>query len=164
MKYFARIGQTEYEVEIEANQVRINGELIEVDLMQGGVPGFYSMIASGRSYELLVETKRFNYDVTLRGEQFQVQIEDERTRRLNSGRRAPALPAGELAVKAPIPGLVIQVLIAIGETIAEGQPLVILGAMKMENEIRSLRAGVVKSIAVKAGQPVDKNETLLVME
>ncbi|MCB0022198.1 MAG: acetyl-CoA carboxylase biotin carboxyl carrier protein subunit [Caldilinea sp.] len=76
----------------------------------------------------------------------------------------PSLPAGELAVVAPIPGLVVKVLAAAGDAIEEGQPLVILEAMKMENEIRSMRPGVIKSVEVAPGQRVEQNAVLIVLE
>jgi biotin carboxyl carrier protein len=113
---------------------------------------------------MLVAADRFNYTVNMRGEQFQVQVEDERARRLNRGRRLPTLPDGELAVTAPIPGLVVKLLVAVGESIEEGQPLVILEAMKMENELRSMRAGVIKEIVAGPGQRVEQNAVLLILE
>ncbi|RIK39109.1 MAG: hypothetical protein DCC55_19095 [Chloroflexi bacterium] len=80
------------------------------------------------------------------------------------GRRAPALPHGELPIKAPISGLIVKVLVEPGDTVEDGQPLVILEAMKMENEIRSLRSGVVKSVTIAAGKRVEQNEVLVVLE
>ena len=91
-------------------------------------------------------------------------MQDERSRRLNQARKMPSLPAGEMAVAAPIPGLVVKVLVAAGDAIEEGQPLVILEAMKMENEIRSMRPGVVKSVEVAPGQRVEQNAVLIVLE
>lgn len=164
MKYFARVGQTEYEVEIVGDQVLVNGEVVDVDLRQSGAPELYSLLFDGRSYEMLIEADRFSYGVTLRGERFEVQVEDERTRRLNAGRKMPALPDGELAVTAPIPGLVVKVLVAAGDVIQEEQPLVLLEAMKMENEIRAQRGGVVKKVEIAAGQRVEQNGILLVLE
>lgn len=164
MKYYSRVGQREYEIEIEGDQVFVDGERIEVDLRQSGAPELYSLLFNGRSYELLIEAERFNYGVTVRGERFEVQVEDERTRRLNAGRMMPAVPEGELAVRAPIPGLVVRVLVEVGDTIQDGQALVLLEAMKMENEIRALRGGVVKKIEVAAGQRVEQNGVLLVLE
>lgn len=164
MKYYARIGLNEYEIEIDKETVTINGESVVVDLCQSGVPELYSVLFGGHSYDMIIEPNRFNYTITFRGEQFQVQVEDERTRKLNTGRKAPALPQGELAIRAPIPGLVVKVLIAVGDEIIDGQPLVILEAMKMENELRSLRAGVVRSITVVEGQRVEQNEVLLVVD
>lgn len=164
MKYYARIGLNEYEIEVDQETVTINGEKVVVDLRQSGVPELYSVLFGGQSHDMLIEPQRFNYTITFRGEQFQVQVEDERTRKLNTGRKAPALPHGELAIRAPIPGLVVKVLVDVGDVIADGQPLVILEAMKMENEIRSLRAGTVRSIAVIQGQRVEQKEVLLVVD
>lgn len=164
MKYYARIGENEYEIEIDKDQVLVNGEAVTVDLKQSGVPELYSVLFGGRSYDMLIQSERFDYAVTFHGEQFQVQVEDERTRRLNTGRKAPTLPNGELAIKAPIPGLVVKVLVEKDAQITEGQPLVILEAMKMENEIRSPRAGVVKGISVAAGQRVEQNGVMLILE
>lgn len=164
MKYFARVGQNEYEIEIVGDQVLLNGQVVDVDLRQSGAPELYSLLFNGRSYEMLIESERFTYGVTLRGERFEVQVEDERTRRLNAGRKMPALPEGELAVTAPIPGLVVKVLAEPGDTVQEDQPVVILEAMKMENEIRSPRDGVVTKVEVVAGQRVEQNGILLVLE
>lgn len=164
MKYYARIGTNEYEVIIEQGQVFVDGEPLSVDLAQSGVPELYSMLFNGMSHELLIESERFNYTVTLHGEQIPVQIEDERMRKLNMGRKIPALSHGELAVTAPIPGLVVQVLVSVGDKVEENQPLILLEAMKMENEIRSQRSGTVKSLEVDAGQRVEQNATLMILE
>jgi len=164
VKYFARIGNNEYEVEITDAQVMLNGEPVDVDIVRSGSPELYSVLFGGHSHELLVTSDRFNYTVSIRSEQFQVQVQDERSRRLNQARKMPTLPDGELAVSAPIPGLVVKVLVTAGDTIEEGQPLVILEAMKMENEIRSMRTGVVKSIEVAPGQRVEQNAVLIVLE
>jgi biotin carboxyl carrier protein len=164
VKYFARIGSNEYEIEIGDQGILLDGVPVEVDLVQSGTPELYSVLFGGRSFEMFIQAERFNYTVNLRSEQFQVQIEDERARRLNRGRKLPALPEGELAITAPIPGLVVKVLVGEGDAIEENQPLVLLEAMKMENELRSMRSGVVKSIVVAPGQRVEQNAVLLVLE
>jgi biotin carboxyl carrier protein len=163
VKYFAAVNGHEYEIEIENDQVLVNGEAIDVNVSQIGVPELYSILLDGASYEVLVEEQRQEYAVTLAGQQFHVQVEDERTRRLNAGRKGPLIPSGELVVKAPIPGLVVKVLVQEGDDIPEDHPLIILEAMKMENEIRSLRAGVVRSVDVAAGQRVEQGAALLVL-
>jgi biotin carboxyl carrier protein len=164
VKYFSRVGQNEYEIEVLDGKVLVDGEAIDVDLRQSGAPELYSLLYNGRSFEMLIEAERFNYGVTLRGERFEVQVEDERTRRLNMGRKMVALPEGELAITAPIPGLVVKILVEVGQTVMDEQPLLLLEAMKMENEIRSVRGGIVKKIGVVAGQRVEQNAILLVLE
>ena len=111
----------------------------------------------------MIEETQQSYDVTLRGEQLRVQVDDERTRRLNAGRQGPALPQGDLTVRAPIPGLVVQVLVQDGDEIIEDQPLMILEAMKMENEIRAMRSGIVRKVEVSAGQSVEQDALLMVI-
>ncbi|MEX1019575.1 MAG: biotin/lipoyl-containing protein [Litorilinea sp.] len=164
MKYFSRIGDHEFEIRIEGEQIFIDDEEVNIDLEQGGAQELYSLLFNGKSYELIIESERFNYGVTLRGEHFQIQVEDERTRRLNAGRKAPSLPEGDLPVKAPIPGLVVKILAEVGTPVEDGQPLLLLEAMKMENEIRAPRAGVVKKVEVVAGQRVEQNALLIVLE
>ena len=112
VKYYARVDNNEYEIEINDSVVMVDGEVVDVDMVRSGVPELYSVLFGGRSFEMLVTADRFNYTVNVRGEQFQVQIEDERARRLSRGRRLPTLPDGELAIIAPIPGLVVKVLVA----------------------------------------------------
>jgi biotin carboxyl carrier protein len=163
VKYFALIDNQEYEVEIDGEQVWVNGDLVDIDFSRSGVPELYSMLIDGRSFEVLIEEHRQDYAVSLRGEQYHVRVEDERTRRLNEGRRGPELPKGDLIVKAPIPGMVVKVLVREGDEISEDQPLIILEAMKMENEIRALRAGVVRKVDVSTGQRVEQNASLLVL-
>jgi biotin carboxyl carrier protein len=164
MKYYAQVDNNEYEVEINAGVLTLNGEPVDVDLVRTGVTELYSVLFGGSSYEMLVNSDRFNYTINVRGVQFQVQIEDERARRLNRARRLPALPEGELAITAPIPGLVVRILVEEGDLIEEGQPVVLLEAMKMENELRAMRGGVVKSIVAAPGQRVDQHAPLIVLE
>lgn len=164
MKYYSLVGEHEYEIEIIDGKVFVDGEVVDVDLRQSGAPELYSLLYNGRSFEMLIEADRFKYGITLRGERFEVQVEDERTRRLNVGRKMVALPEGELAIRAPIPGLVIKVLVEVGQTVTDEQPLLLLEAMKMENEIRTVRAGVVKQITCIIGQRVEQNSVLIVLE
>lgn len=164
MKYYARVGENEYEIVIDGGAVYVNGEPLDVDLHQSGAPELYSMLFNGRSYELLLEAQRYRYGVTIRGDHYDVLVEDERQRRLSLGRDVPVLPVGELPVVAPIPGLVVKVLVNEGDDVEEGQALVILEAMKMENEIRAVRGGVVKNVKAASGQRIEQNGLLLVIE
>jgi biotin carboxyl carrier protein len=157
------VGDREYIVDIESDHILVDGEVVDVDLEQAGVDELYSVLFGGRSYELLIEPRRYTYDITLKGEFYSVQVEDERARRMNASRKM-ALPEGELAIIAPIPGLVVKVLVVEGEAIEEGQPLVLLEAMKMENELRAARPGTVKQVKVAAGQRVEQHAVLIVLE
>jgi biotin carboxyl carrier protein len=163
VKYFAGVGEHTFEIEINEDGVVVDGEPITVDLRQSGVSQLYSLLLDGASFEMIVEETQQSFDVTLRGEQFRVRIEDERTRRLHAGRQGPPLPQGDLTVRAPIPGLVVKVLVQDGDEIIEDQPLIILEAMKMENEIRAVRSGVVRKVEVSAGKSVEQDAVLIVI-
>ncbi|NOZ73174.1 MAG: acetyl-CoA carboxylase biotin carboxyl carrier protein subunit [Chloroflexi bacterium] len=94
---------------------------------------------------------------------FDVRVVDER-QLLLAGRRTDLLvPSGEVTVKAPIPGVVVRVLVSEGEKVELNQPVLILEAMKMENELRAPRAGSVKAINVQAGEQVDQGAPLLIL-
>ncbi len=164
VKYYTRVGSQEYVVDIENDgTVYLDGTRVDVDLVRSGVDEAHSLLFEGRSYELLIDSSRFDYTITLRGEQYLVQVEDERMRRMNASRTL-VLPGGDLAVSAPIPGLVVRVLVEEGQSVQEGHPLLILEAMKMENELRAARSGVVTQIKVAPGQRVEQNAVLLVLE
>jgi pyruvate carboxylase subunit B len=158
------VGEREFVVDIENDgSVMLDGEPMDVDLRQSGVNELYSLLMGGKSHELLIEAQRYTYDVTLRGELLQVQVEDERARRL-SAKRKVSLPEGDVAIHAPIPGLIVKVLVAEGDEVAADQPVLLLEAMKMENELRAARAGRVKLVKVAPGQRVEQNSVLLVLE
>jgi len=163
VKYFADVGDHTFEIEITEDGVLVDGEPIAVDLRQSGVSQLYSLLLDGASFEMIIEETQQSFDVTLRGEQLRVQVEDERTRRLHGGREGPALPQGDLTIRAPIPGLIVKVMVQDGDEIIEDQPLMILEAMKMENEVRAVRSGVVRKVEVNAGQSVEQDAVLIVI-
>ena len=164
MKYYVRVNGEEFEVDIDqAGQVTLNGVPVDVDMVR--VPGqnIYSLIVDHLSYELAVEETRRGYTIHLGGVQYTTEVEDERQRRLMAGRGQPAPPSGEASVVAPIPGLIVRVEVQEGEEVRAGQPLIILEAMKMENEIRSPRAGTVKAIHVVPGESVEQGKVLITL-
>lgn len=164
MKYVAQVGDHTYEIEIDdGGTVHFDGRTLQVNLLQVGPLGLYSLLIENRSRELVVEETQQGYRVTLGSRTFHVRVADERELRLAGSRIGPVVPAGELPVKAPIPGMVVRVLVRGGEAVASGQPLVILEAMKMENELRAPRAGTVGDIKVKAGERVEQGAVLLVL-
>lgn len=91
----------------------------------------------------------------------EVRVEDERTRELRARAPIPAGAGGPALLKAPMPGLVVRVLVHDGEHVAAGAGLVVLEAMKMENELKAPRAGLVGGLRVAAGQTVEKGAVLL---
>lgn len=156
-----------YEVEIvneHEGLVKVDGQEYHVDLRQiRGMP-LYSLLLNHRSFELHVQqTDRSGFRVTVAGEGYEAQVVDERTHRLSQTRGGLSGAAGDSFVKAPIPGLVVKVTVTEGDRVQAGESLVILEAMKMENELRAPRNGVVASIHVHPGDSVNQGETLVTL-
>ena len=101
------------------------------------------------------------YTLELDGYRFSIDAVDERGRSIREMTRASAAAAGPAPLKAPMPGLITRILVAPGDTVAEGQGLVVMEAMKMENELRSPSAGTVRSVAVTPGTAVEKGAILV---
>lgn len=98
------------------------------------------------------------------GEQVDVEVVDERTRHIRSLTAGAERPAGGGVVRAPMPGLVVRVFVEPGAAVAAGAGLLVLEAMKMENELRAPVAGVVRAVRVEPGQAVEKGESLVEFE
>ena len=98
------------------------------------------------------------------GEYFEVRVEDERMRKLRELVSKAAQGSGEQIITAPIPGLITGLSVNPGDSVKAGDPLLILEAMKMENEIKSPYEGAIKSILVDKGAAVDKDQKLIIIE
>jgi biotin carboxyl carrier protein len=162
MKYFATIDDQTFEIEInQQGELCIDGDCEVVDFQSISGSSVYSILLGNASYEALVEARDDCYEVLVQGTLYRVSVEDERMRRLASAARGFAPPTGEIAIKAPMPGLVVAVPAAEGQEIKEGDVLVVLESMKMENELKAPRAGVVSQVRVHSGQSVEQHETLV---
>lgn len=164
MKYQSQVESNTYSVEIDADgQISFEGERVNASLLQVGPLGLYSLLIDNQSMELVVEETQQGYRVSFGSRAFDVRVADERQLKLAGGRGALEAAGGEIQVKAPIPGLVVRVLIRTGDTVKAGQPIIILEAMKMENELRAVREGIVGDVRVKAGERVEQGMVLLVI-
>jgi glutaconyl-CoA/methylmalonyl-CoA decarboxylase subunit gamma len=127
-------------------------------------PGSWSLIIAGRSYQVDLDRRRGGVAASVAGgdgaDSVMLQVEDALHRRLASaaGARAPA--RGE-SIRAPIAGKVVKVLVAVGDPVAPGRPVIVLEAMKMENELAAERGGTVSAIHKAAGQAVDTGDLLV---
>jgi biotin carboxyl carrier protein len=162
MKYYATIEDETFEIEInQLGELCIDGNCVPVDFQSISGSSIYSVLLGQASYEALVEARDDCYEVLLQGTLYRVCVEDERIRRLAHAARGFAPPSGEIAIKAPMPGLIIDVPVQEGQVIAEGDVLVILESMKMENELRAPRSGVIRQVRVQTGDSVEQHQTLV---
>jgi biotin carboxyl carrier protein len=164
MKYIATVNGKTYTIEINRED-RILCEGVEraVDFRLIDQQHVYSLLLDNASYEALIQEREGEYWVFLRGYLFTVQVEDERERRLREASGGRPGSAGEVTVKAPMPGLIVAVPVQEGQPVRKGEKLVLLESMKMQNEIRAPRDGVVKAVRVRPGQSVEQNQILVVL-
>ena len=149
------IGEGQYEV-------TIGGETVHVDAVRSGRT-IYSVIEEGQQFEVVVDEKGgHDFDVLVGGRIFHMESIDERTRLLAGS--AATVATGPQTVSAEMPGKVVKVSVPVGGAVDEGQGVVVLEAMKMENEIPSPIDGVVVEIAVREGDTVETGTTLFVVE
>lgn len=153
------------EIIVHANgTLEVDGEIVAVDIQHISDETIYSLLIENTSHEIFAEYRQHgDWIVLVDGERHEVLVEDERAQRLRTFGGGPARQAGEVTITAPMPGLVVKFEVEEGSVVQAHQPLAILEAMKMENELRTPVNGVVKSIRVSAGTTVDQNEVLIVL-
>ncbi len=143
-----------------------DGREMRVDLQAALGENFFSLLVDKESHEVYREKgeEAGDYNLTLDGQTYQVRVATERQHRFATLAPNAHAQSGEVTVKAPMPGLVSIVSVEIGQEVAQGQRLIVLEAMKMENELRAPKAGKIKAINVSAGQTVEQNRALVVLE
>ncbi len=162
MKYVTTIDGKEFVIEVvDERHVRVGDRLLPVDFKSVSGQPVYSLIVDGKSYESFVYQGDEDWQVLLRGRQFQVKVEDEREKRLKAAAGGGVVEGGEFHLKAPMPGLVVAISVSEGQEVKKGQVLVILESMKMQNELKSPRDGTISHIKVKAGESVEQKQILL---
>ncbi len=143
-------------------EVTLGEETVHVDAVRSG-PTIYSIIEDGQQFEAMVDERgSHGFDVLVGGRLFHLESLDERTKLLASS--AIAVVSGPQSVESEMPGKVVRVNLAPGDAVAKGQGVVVVEAMKMENEIPSPIDGVLKEIAVSEGQTVEAGALLFVVE
>lgn len=159
MKYVTLVNGERYEIEIDSEGlIRVNGETHDVDFLNLG-GSLYSIITENKSLEAVIDDDDDKIAVMMNGRLFETQALDERAMLLIQ--RRGGLGGGSGEVHAPMPGLIAVVTIAVGQPVAQGDTLVILESMKMQNELKSPIDGMVAAIHAEAGQAVDKDDLLV---
>jgi biotin carboxyl carrier protein len=162
MKYITTVEDKQFLIEIiDEKHISVDGKVYEVDFESVSGQPVYSLIVDGKSHESYVAPGDQDWQVLLRGRLYPVTVEDEREKRLRTAAGGGVAETGEFHLRAPMPGLVVTILVAEGQAIKKGQVLLILESMKMQNELKSPRDGVIGRIRVKAGETVEQKQTLL---
>ncbi|MCC7398372.1 MAG: acetyl-CoA carboxylase biotin carboxyl carrier protein subunit [Planctomycetes bacterium] len=166
MKYFVRLGDEERVIEWQRHAGRLTarcGDVVhEVDLALVGDGGAFSLVVDGTSYDVVAEAQREQVVLQMVGERFVLHCEDERERAAHAvaGHKA----GGKRELHAAMPGIVIDVRVKVGDAVEEGQTLVVLEAMKMQNPLTAEAAGKVTRVVCKVGEAVAGGAVLLELE
>ena len=168
MKLRAELNEEESDVTLELNgsdvRAEVGGRKYRLDVRQLGVDEFL-IFESGRVFEFHVNPHRGSkntFDVAVRGKNHLVTVIDPR--RLRTDEDSDRHHHGKAEITAPMPGKVVRVLVEARQEVEKGTGLVVVEAMKMQNELKSPRAGVVVSINVSAGDTVEAGTMLAVIE
>jgi biotin carboxyl carrier protein len=180
MRYVATIGERQIIVDVEENghlrAVTVDGIVGHADWqpvgVSGGPPGgaaHFALLLGTLSYDVYVARNTPatlgaapTFEVTLAGQTVDVRLEDERLHAL-AGMAGTPHERGEAAIAAPMPGLVSQVVVDVGQRVERGQTVIVLEAMKMENDLGAPRAGVVRQVHVAKGDTVTQGQVLAVV-
>jgi biotin carboxyl carrier protein len=123
-----------------------------------------SLVLGDSRVELLAERSGEQVTLAIEGLEYQAQVVDEARARLASVSAARAGANARVELRAPMPGLLVRVLCEVGCDVAAGQPLVVLQAMKMENELSLPRGGTVTALSAQEGQTVEQGQVLLTLD
>jgi pyruvate carboxylase subunit B len=167
VRYVVELNAQRKTVSIEPECVRyeddppIRGELTDNE----GSP--VRMVKLGTHvYRVVAEKRqgRGKYTLWVDGYRFETEALDERTRSIRDLSSATAGPTGPAPIIAPMPGLIVRVNVSVGDRVEAGQGLVVMEAMKMENELRAIAPGTVRSVEVSPGTAVEKGALLVALE
>lgn len=166
MKYLARIGDSEREYTFERRGdvlVATCGDMVvDIGIAQVGDGEALSLLVDGESYDVVAHVQGQDVAVQVRGERYSVDVQDERERAASevAGKKG----GGKRELRASMPGIVVEVQVAVGDEVAEGQTMIVLEAMKMQNPLSAEAPGKVTRLLVNAGDAVASGALLAEIE
>lgn len=167
MKYYVELNKKNYEIDVEETNgdmnVRLNGRPIKVDRKSIRGDTHLSYIIDNQHYGVYVRSDSQGVYVNLSHREFPVQVTDELTHRLVKMGIKTHKADRPKTIKASMPGLIVKVLVKEGDTVQENDSLLIIEAMKMENEIRAHQGGQVKKVHITEQQPVEYGADLITL-
>lgn len=170
MKLKAQLSGTDHDVALDLSSsavaAEVDGRHYDVEARELA-RGEYLLLSGANVYKCRVEQKRDSssgesFELVLRGRNYNVAIIDPK--RLRSGQSSAAHHTGAAEIVSPMPGKIVRVLVAAGATVAAGAGVIVVEAMKMQNEMKAPKAGIVVSINADEGATVNAGDVLAVIE
>jgi len=158
--------ESEYKLVEDKGEVLLDGKSLDIDLLDLG-KGKYHLIHKGKSFSaslIDIDQDEKKLEIKIKNRSYQIDIEDQYDQLLQRLGMDDLASAAISQLKAPMPGLVLEVMVEAGQTVAKDDSLLILEAMKMENVLKSPADLTVKKVTVEEKQSVEKNQILIEFE
>ena len=161
MRYSVSLGDQRFEVTVEGDRVTVEGRGYQAEL-RPSEDYLRTLSLDGRTWTVPLEAGLpGTWIVTSQGDRYEVEVLDERSAQLRALVRTATAQSGPQSLKAPMPGLVVKVLATPGEKVVQGESLIVLEAMKMQNELKAAATAIVDAVKVAPGRAVEKGEVLI---
>lgn len=166
MRYIVDMNGSRNELEVDGESVTIGGHTVlsRVDEVDGTPVRLVTIGSEVHRVVVRRGASRGAYTLWVDGFRFEGEALDERTRAIRDITAESSKSTGPAALVAPMPGLIVRVNVAAGDAVQSGQGLIVMEAMKMENELRATAAGKVKTVLVEPGKAVEKGAVLVDFE
>jgi len=163
LKYIVDVNGQHVTVDLGPNGIEVDGEPVTAHLEEVEGTPIYLLTAGGTLHRLAVQRGggRGQYSIWTDARRFEVEALDERRRAIQEMTGSGSTTTGPAPLIAPMPGLIVRINVQVGDQVQPGQPLVVMEAMKMENELRSTSAGVVRAVRFQPGEAVEKGAILV---
>ncbi len=161
--YKVQTNGKEFEITSEAGNWAVNGNPLDWDVAALG-NGHYHILFNGKGYlaeVIKIDHESKTVELKVNGRKYSVQLRDKFDLLLEKMGMTNAGVGKINSLKAPMPGLIIDLRVTAGQTVKAGDPLLVLEAMKMENIIKAQGEGTVKQLKIKKGDTVEKNQVLI---
>ncbi len=165
MRYHVTVGERTFQVDLGADDLRVDGRPVDASLAHTDGSPVHGLRVDSATYRLVADRgARGRWILHLRGRSVHAEVLDERTKAIRDMVGAGAGALGPRPILAPMPGMVLKVEVVEGDVVQAGQGIVIVEAMKMENELRATGPGRVTRVHVRPGQAVEKDQVLVEVE
>ena len=168
MEYSAEIQNKLYNISVDSingqYRVRIDGKTIPVQLQKIGASHVYSFILENESFEFEITPDSSRYYILFQGRTYECKVEDKKLTKIKYLLGRADVIEKKLELRSPMPGLIVEIRVQEGDSVKAGQGIIIVEAMKMENELQCQHDCKIKSICVSEKEPVDQNQVLVEFE
>jgi pyruvate carboxylase subunit B len=163
MRYVTKVEDKTFVIEVQEGEIIVDGQVHAVDLRRIELLSLYSLLIDNLSHEVFIEEREGEYGAMLRGKLYTVEVQDERAWDQDVPRATTPAAGGEILIEAPMPGLVLEVLVTVGQAKQAGEVLVVLESMKMRTELHCSQDGVIQAVHVAPHDHVTQGQVLVTM-